>query len=455
MMRSSFPGKTSMLILIALCASAAHAQTVSTLVTNINASGDVSVGPDGNIYVSDFGLRLNFPNGTTVYKVTPEGQVSVFATGFSGASGSAFDADGNLIQANIGASRLDTVTPAGVRTVLAATGLLNPVGVTVNDSGEIYATNCGANSISKIQGNTAVNFAVGGPLSCPNGLTNDPDGNLYVANFNDGKIIKITPQGVMTTLATTPGTTWRASGGNGHIVYGNGRLYLTSNATSQVHELTLDGQLSVLAGDGIRGHTDGPALNASFSMPNGLAITDDGRYLYLTESLSTAGTVLNGNTFLLNPAAVRVIDLGPQININAGMNDAWVSADAPFQGFFFTVFPQLKVFFLSWFTFDSQAPAQSATATFGAPDQRWVTASGGFEGDTATLSVELTSGGVFNSSDPTASQSPGYGTITIRFLSCEEAVLTYSFPGPGLAGEMTVTRVLASNVPVCEALNSR
>jgi len=33
--------------------------------------------------------------------------------------------------------------------------------------------------------------------------------------------------------------------------------------------------------------------------------------------------------------------------INAGLNDAWVSADAPFQGFFFTVFPDLELFFLS------------------------------------------------------------------------------------------------------------
>ena len=40
------------------------AQQVSTLVPNINASGGVSVGPDGNIYVSDFGPRLNMSNGT-------------------------------------------------------------------------------------------------------------------------------------------------------------------------------------------------------------------------------------------------------------------------------------------------------------------------------------------------------------------------------------------------------
>ena len=99
------------------------AQEVSTLVSNITASGGVSVGPDGNIYVSDFGDLLVSGVGTTVYKVTPEGNVSVFATGFAGASGSDFDANGNLIQANIGASRLDSVSPDGVRTTITNTGV--------------------------------------------------------------------------------------------------------------------------------------------------------------------------------------------------------------------------------------------------------------------------------------------------------------------------------------------
>ncbi|MBT8063201.1 MAG: hypothetical protein HKO64_11035 [Xanthomonadales bacterium] len=430
------------------------AQEVTTLVPNINASGGVSVGPDGNIYVADFGQFLsNQTNiGTTVYKVTPQGQVSVFATGFFGASGNDFDAQGNLIQANIGASRLDKVTPDGVRTALVVTGLSNPVGVAINAGGEIFAANCGANSISRVQGSAAVNFVVGPPLSCPNGLTVDPDGNLYTANFNNGNIIRITPAGQMSVLANTPGSTFRPGGGNGHITYGNGRLYLASNATSQIYELTLDGTLTVIAGNGTRGHADGPALQSSFSFPNGIALSADGRFLYLNESLSTAGTVLNGNTFPLNPGAVRRIDLGSQFTINAGINDAWISADAPFQGLFFTVFPDLGLFFLSWFTFDSVPPDSGEMAVFGAPGQRWVTASGPFEGNTATLSVELTSGGIFNASDPLAMQSAGYGTISISFTDCDEALLSYDFPAVGLSGQMTVTRAVPTNNALCQSL---
>jgi hypothetical protein len=62
--------------------------------------------------------------------------------------------------------------------------------------------------------------------------------------------------------------------------------------------------------------------------------------------------------------------------INAGLNDAWVSADAPFQGLFFTVFENLNLLFLSWFTFDSTIPVNGTPAVFGAGDQRWVTGAG-------------------------------------------------------------------------------
>lgn len=69
-----------------------------------------------------------------------------------------------------------------------------------------------------------------------------------------------------------------------------------------------------------------------------------------------------------------------------------------------------------------------------------------------TVNVELTSGGIFNSSVPVATQSSGYGTITVIFLGCNEALLSYEFPSVGLSGEMTLTRVVPSNVALCESM---
>ena len=120
--------------------------------------------------------------------------------------------------------------------------------------------------------------------------------------------------------------------------------------------------------------------------------------------------------------------------INAGLNDAWVSADAPFQGMFITVFADLGLVFVAWFTFDSQAPGAD-TATFGASDQRWVTGLGTIGGNKVVLNMELTTGGVFNGSDPLPTQDTAYGTMTIVFKDCTEATVSFNFPGPAASGE--------------------
>ena len=120
---------------------------------------------------------------------------------------------------------------------------------------------------------------------------------------------------------------------------------------------------------------------------------------------------------------------------------------------FITVFENLGAVFVAWFTFDSGGPVPD-TAAFGASDQRWVTGLGAIDGDTVVLTVELTSGGIFNASEPLAAQGTNYGTITVVFTSCNEAIVTYNFPSAGLAGQMGIHRVLESNVALCEALAS-
>jgi hypothetical protein len=170
-------------------------------------------------------------------------------------------------------------------------------------------------------------------------------------------------------------------------------------------------------------------------------------------------------------------DTTPIEKLNAGINDAWVSADAPFQGMFITVFPNLDLVFAAWFTFDSSIPASEAsaeflsrvqqtsagsgsftkslaglTAIFGADDQRWVTALGSVDGNKAALKAELTTGGIFNSNAGTPVQDTNYGTIDLEFASCEQATVTFNFPAAGESGEFVVNRVLNSNVALCEAL---
>ncbi len=289
---------TSLLSILVLLGPAVLAQTVTTI-TPLDASGGVSVGPDGNPYVSDFGAALNNSNGTMVFRVTPAGDVSTFATGLAGASGSAFDPDGNLFQSNIGGNRISKITPDGTVTTYATTGIISPVGVAIDAAGNVYNTNCqspGRISVTT-PGGVTTTFASDALMSCPNGLTIDDDGNLYTANFNNGNVIKITPAADVSVLGTIPGN------GNGHLTFANDRLYVASWAGAQIHELTLSGQSRVLAGTGASGSDDGPADQATLYRPNGISASSDGDTLFFNQSTQVVPV---GNP-QLHPASVRMI----------------------------------------------------------------------------------------------------------------------------------------------------
>ncbi len=426
------------------------AQEVTTLRPDqaTNFSGDLAVDANGDIFVADFGVLLNNANGTRIWKVTPTGQFSIFAQGFSGASGNTFDAQGDLFQSNIAASRVDRVTPDGTRSVFASGGLIsNPVGLTHDSDGNLYVANCGNNTISKHTTQGASVFSSTFALNCPNGLTIDDEDNLYVANFGNGNIVRLTPEGSFSVLAQTPSSTSKPAGGNGHIIFGNGRLYVVSNATHQVFELLLDGTLNLVAGSGVRGRADGPLLEAQFSLPNGIGLSPDGRTLYVNDS---EGLVNNND---IAPNVIRVIPLPniePLFGINSGLNDAWFNPATPGQGFFVTVFEEIGMMFLAWFTYDTARPDPGVMANLGEPGHRWLTAFGPYSGDTATLDIELTSGGVFDSPNPVTSQQAD-GTLEIEFADCESALLTYDIISTGDQGTIPLSRIALDNVPLCES----
>jgi hypothetical protein len=139
-----------------------------------------------------------------------------------------------------------------------------------------------------------------------------------------------------------------------------------------------------------------------------------------------------------------------QFSINAGMNDAWYNPATAGQGFLLTVFEDTGLVFLAWFTYDVERPPADVTAILGDPGHRWVTAQGPFSGDTATLNVTVSSGGVFDSPQPAVENQPG-GTMTIKWNDCNSATLTYDIPSAG-QGVIELERIVLDNVALCEAL---
>lgn len=406
------------------------AQTVTTLTSeSFEASGDLAVAQNGDIYVANFGTFLNNANGAEVYRVSPLGEVSVFATGLSGASGNTFASDGTLYQSSIAANRVSAIAPDGtVSTFLTGVaGVRNPVGLTFDGAQNLYVANCGDNTILRANPDgTTTTFSNSPLLSCPNGLTSDSNDNLYAANFNNGNIVKVAPDGSASVLASTPAGTTKPTGGNGHIIYGNDRLYVVSNATHQVFELSLEGELSLLAGTGERGRADGPALESSFALPNGIGLSPDGNTLYVNDSED----LTSDNN--IAPNVVRAVSLRPEIPINAGLSGAWYNPDTAGQGMLFDVNTDIDVFFVAWFTFEAESK-------IGVPEQRWLSAQGPSSGSRAVLDLRSTQGGVFDVPGPT--QTSVIGTLEMVFHSCSEATATYTFNEGGRSGSITLVRL--------------
>jgi hypothetical protein len=115
------------------------------------------------------------------------------------------------------------------------------------------------------------------------------------------------------------------------------------------------------------------------------------------------------------------------------------------------VFEDTGLVFLAWFTYDVERPPEDVTAILGDPGHRWVTAQGPFAGDTATLDVSVSSGGVFDSPEPVVPPAVSVGTMTIKWNDCTSATLTYDIQSAG-QGEIPLQRIVPDNVALCEAL---
>jgi hypothetical protein len=142
--------------------------------------------------------------------------------------------------------------------------------------------------------------------------------------------------------------------------------------------------------------------------------------------------------------------------MNAGLNDAWYYPETDGQGFFITVFPQLGYVSLAWFTYDTALPPAEATARLGDAGHRWLTAIGPISGNSATMNIEMTSGGIFDTATEIQRTDPpgSDGTINLKFQTCNTGTIEYDIPSINRRGMVPIQRVANDNVKICEALRA-
>jgi len=161
----------------------------------------------------------------------------------------------------------------------------------------------------------------------------------------------------------------------------------------------------------------------------------------------------DGSQSIMNDVAadqVMMVEQESGFEINSGLNDAWYDPVTSGQGFFITVFPDIAKIFLAWFTYDTERPDPSVTALLGGPGQRWLTAFGSYAGNQAVLNIEMTSGGVFDSANPSPIQQAD-GDIILEFTGCDAATISYSISSVDRQGVIPIERIALDNVGLCEA----
>lgn len=278
----------------------------------LDAPWGVAVDAAGILYVADTANH-------TVRKITVDGVVSTLAgtagqlgnidgTGlaarFNRPCGIAVDAAGNVYVSDTGNHTIRKITPAGVVTTFAGQARVNgsgdgpgsaasfssPCGIAVDTSGNLYLADQGAHTIRKITPVGVVTTLAGTAYSSgnadgsgsaarfnwPAGVAVDAGGTVYVADTFNFTIRKISSAGVVTTVSGSGGGTDTAvqfGYPHGLGLDGAGSLYVVNYGDDTIRKLTPAAEVSIVAGQ--------------FNKPRGLAVTADG-VVYVADTLNNA-----------------------------------------------------------------------------------------------------------------------------------------------------------------------
>jgi hypothetical protein len=295
-----------------------------------------------NIYVAD-------PTNSVIRKFTPQGVMSVLAGSMiaqGGADGTgsaarfqqpekiAADNLGNLYVADNGNSTIRKITPSGVVSTFAGTAgmsgsadgtgaaaqFMYPSAVATDAAGDVFVADAGNKTIRKITPSGVVSTFAGtagtfgsadgtgaaAQFGSIRGVATDSAGNVYVADEWFCTVRKITPVGVVSTLAGTPGNCVSKDGVGTAAGFAfpedvatdsAGNVYV---ADGSIRVITPTGVVSTLAGSLNRssaGDADGPVATATFGLPVALTV-DSGGNIYFADwlnntvrKISTAGVV--------------------------------------------------------------------------------------------------------------------------------------------------------------------
>ncbi len=293
---------------------------------------DVAFDALGTIYVTDAG---NY----AIRKISSSGVVTTLAGGFMAGNsdgtgtfaqfsypkGIATDILGNVFVADMdGIRKIDA--SGNVTTLVTSSSssiyFNTPNGIVVDNSGIIYFSD-NSSRIYKIDTSNNLTVLAGGynltgtddgigtsaRFNKPYGLALDATGNIYVADSDNHRIRKITPSGVVTTLAGSTegfndgtGASAQFSMPFGITVDASGTLYVADSGNRRIRKITPMGVVTTIAGIGSPGSIDGNATLASFTNPTGITSDSDGNLYIADYANHKIRKITTTNGFSISPA---------------------------------------------------------------------------------------------------------------------------------------------------------
>jgi uncharacterized protein (TIGR03437 family) len=214
-------------------------------------------------------------------------------------------ASNGVISTVAGSSTAGVYAGDGGKAVQAS--LNRPNGIAFDSAGNMYIADTlnhvvrkvnTSGIISTVAGNNANAYSGdGGPaidasLSEPSGLAFDGAGNMYIADTNNSCIRIVTPDQNIHTFAGLcsyalfqgdggPATSAKLNKPYSVAVDAHGNVYISDTENERIRKVTPDGVINTVAGSGTPGEPgfggdNGPALQAEFSSPSGIALDASG-----------------------------------------------------------------------------------------------------------------------------------------------------------------------------------